>query len=107
MLPTIGLRVLNRASGHLLAYSADTEPGEGIRYLARGVNLLVHEASGESLGHSSAAQAGNIAREAGVERLVLVHYSVEETPREILEEEARKTFGGHVYAARDFDRFTW
>ncbi|PKO21353.1 MAG: MBL fold metallo-hydrolase [Chloroflexi bacterium HGW-Chloroflexi-1] len=61
IVPTIGLRVINRISGAVLTYSADTEPCPNLRRLARGANLLIHEASGARKGHSSAAQAGLIA----------------------------------------------
>jgi len=105
--PTMGVRVLNRRSGKTLAYSSDTEPCQGVLSLARGANLLLHEAAGETMGHSSAAQAGAAARDAGVARLVLVHYDARETPPDLLEQEARGVYNGFVRAGRDFDRFTW
>jgi ribonuclease Z len=105
--PTIGVRVLNHRSRNVLAYSSDTEPCQGVLSLARGASLLLHEAAGATMGHSSAAQAGTVAREAGVDRLVLVHYDARETPPELLEQEARGVYSGFVRAARDFDRFTW
>jgi ribonuclease Z len=71
--PCIGLRVVHRASEAVCAYSCDTRPSEKIAALARGAQLLVHEATGEGFGHSSAAQAAEIARQAQAERLVLVH----------------------------------
>jgi ribonuclease Z len=107
VIPTIGLRVLNRVSGAVLAYSSDTEPCPGVRSLAQGADLLIHEASGARAGHSSAAQAATIAREVGVDRLVLVHYDAQVTPPEVLEEEARHAFAGPVTVARDLDRFSW
>jgi ribonuclease Z len=107
MLPAIGLRVLDKGSGRALAYSGDTQPGPGIRTLANGAHMLIHEATGEDLGHSSAGQAGAIAQEAGVERLVLVHYDGAVNPPDALEQEARSQFAGDVRAGRDFDRMTW
>lgn len=71
--PTLGLRVTFKQSGHALAYSCDTEPCANVVELARGTRLLVHEASGEGKGHSSARQAAEVAEEAGVPLLVLVH----------------------------------
>jgi ribonuclease Z len=64
--------------------------------------VLIHEATGESIGHSSAAQAGATARDAGVESLVLIHYPVGDTDVAKLVEEARGTFSGDVRLAEDF-----
>ena len=107
MLPTIGLRILSHASGKVLAYSADTEPTAGVNALAEGADILVHEASGAGLGHSSAAQAGKAAHAGGVARLVLVHYGSEQLSAEELLAQARSAFDGAVWVARDLDRFTW
>ena len=107
IIPTIGLRVLNRRSGAALAYSSDTEPCAAVSLLARQASLLIHEASGARMGHSSAEQAGRIAQEAGAERLVLTHYDSAETPPAILQREARMTFAGPIHVAQDLDRFTW
>lgn len=71
--PTIGLRIESRASGRVLAYSCDTEPTETVARLARDADILVHEATGAMDGHSSAAQAAEIAAEANAYRLLLVH----------------------------------
>src|SRR5690606_40013620 len=62
----------------------------------------LHEAAGEGLGHSSAAQAGEIATEAGAQKLVLVHYNVWEADPSKLVPEARKTFNGPVELAVDY-----
>jgi ribonuclease Z len=70
--PTIGVRV-EAAGGGTLAYSCDTEPTPAIVELSRGVDLLVHEASGTFKGHTSNEGAAAVAREAGARRLVLVH----------------------------------
>jgi ribonuclease Z len=74
VIPTIGLRIELRQARKVIAYSADTEPcGELIR-LANGADILIHEASGEGIGHSSALQAAEIARQAEVGALYLIHY---------------------------------
>lgn len=64
-----------------VAISGDTEPCDSMIELARGVDLLVHEASflEETLvfrkmrGHSGPRGAGRVAREAGAKKLVLTH----------------------------------
>jgi len=71
--PTVGLRVAFKPTGRAFAYSCDTEPCANVVALARGVHLLVHEATGEGRGHTSAVQAAHVAREARAARLVLVH----------------------------------
>lgn len=71
--PCIGLRAEHKTSGAIVAYSCDTEPTPSVARLARGADVLVHEATGDWAGHSTAAQAAGIARDAEAKRLVLVH----------------------------------
>lgn len=71
--PVIALRVAAKRGGGSVAYSCDTAPSEAVRRLAEGAAILVHEATGDYEGHSSAADAAHIAAEAGVGRLLLVH----------------------------------
>ncbi|MDX1532472.1 MAG: MBL fold metallo-hydrolase, partial [Rhodothermales bacterium] len=72
--PAIGLRVEERATGRSVAYSCDTAPTPPITDLARRSDVLVHEATGPMPGnHSSVEEAGQVAAEAGVARLLLVH----------------------------------
>jgi ribonuclease Z len=71
--PTIGLRVEARGTAGAVAYSSDTERSGAIARLARGAQLLVHEATGEFRGHSRPEDAAHVAAEAGAARLVLVH----------------------------------
>jgi ribonuclease Z len=69
--------------GRVLAICGDTLPCDAAVELARGADLLVHEATfGEARqamaaerGHSTAAQAAEVARRAGVARLVITHFS--------------------------------
>jgi ribonuclease Z len=105
LVPTLGLRVEVKGSNQVLAYSADTEPCEQFIRLAAGADLLVHEATGATMGHSSAAQAGRVAREAGARRLLLIHYDPASASPEALAAEAATTFGGPVAVAQDFDTF--
>jgi ribonuclease Z len=70
--PVIALRVEAREGG-TVTYSADTEPSDAVIELARGADILVHEATGGSGGHTSIAGAARIAAEAGAGRLILVH----------------------------------
>ncbi len=102
MIPTIGLRIETLNSGKALAYSCDTEPCAEVVGLAAGVDYLIHEASGGFTGHSSAAQAGEIARQAQAGALYLVHYPTGDADSSGLLEEARQVFAGEVVLAEDF-----
>jgi ribonuclease Z len=69
--------------GQSVAYTLDTVPCAGSIQLARGVDLLVHEATYEHAraalarerGHSSGLEAAQVAREASARRLLLTHFS--------------------------------
>jgi ribonuclease Z len=102
MIPAIGLRIESPQSGRSIAYSCDTEPCEAVVRLAAGAHILIHEATGEGLGHSSAAQAGEIAQRAGVEILYLIHYPTGRFDPTPLIREARQGFSGQVLLAQDF-----
>jgi ribonuclease Z len=102
-IPTIGLRIENKKTGKVLAYSCDTEPIPAIVELAQGADLLIHEAAGKGFGHSSARQAGVMATAAGAKSLYLIHYQVWNTDPTPLVAEARETFEGPVILSQDFD----
>jgi ribonuclease Z len=101
VIPTIGLRIEVEGKP-ALAYSCDTEPCPAVVELALGAPVLIHEATGEGVGHSSAEQAGSIAAEAGVQKLYLVHYTVNSgADEDSLRLEAASTFDGEVVVAHD------
>ncbi len=102
LIPTIGLRVDFKDSGQALAYSSDTEPCEQVVHLAAGVDVLIHEAAGASLGHSSAAQAGEIAARAEAAALYLIHYPTGRFAGDDLVSEAKSQFQGRIALAKDF-----
>lgn len=104
-IPTIGLRIEVKTSGNVIAYSCDTEPIPNIVTLARDADMLLHEAAGEGFGHSSAAQAGEVATAARARQLVLIHYNVWNVDPRPLIAEARQTYAGPVELAEDFGEY--
>lgn len=102
LIPTIGLRFDFKASQKALVYSSDTEPCVEVVRLAQGADILIHEATGSSMGHSSAEQAGEIAAKAGVNHLYLIHYPTGDYATDDLTTEAKRQFQGQVDLATDF-----
>ena len=111
-IPNAALRVTFAAKDErgTVVYSSDTKPCDAVVRLAQGVEVLVHEATfggqiveAERFGHSTAAEAGRVAREAKVGRLILTHLDPwgPHSP-EALRAEAVLAFGGPVEVAREF-----
>ena len=95
--------------GRKIVVTGDTRPCEETRIAAHGAELLVHDATfsaaererAELTGHSTVVEAAEIAAEAEVAMLALVHVSSRHFIPDVLEE-ARAVFSGTV-APRDFD----
>jgi ribonuclease Z len=95
--------------GRKVAVSGDTAPCETLAIAAHGADLLVHEATfgdeererARLTGHSTAAQAAQIAADANVKMLALTHISARYGGSE-LREEARAVFAA-TELPRDFD----
>ncbi|MFC0861308.1 ribonuclease Z [Sphaerimonospora cavernae] len=100
--------------GQSAAFVMDTRLCDGVFSLADRVDLLVIESTflsaeaelAAAYGHLTAAQAGRVAAECGVRRLVLTHfserYSFDDEPRFVAE--VRETYAGDVIVARDLMR---
>jgi ribonuclease Z len=93
--------------GRRIVYCTDTRPCRAAVELARGADVLVHEATyGDDMkdeagerGHSTAAGAAGIAAEAGVRRLLLTHISPRYGDAAPLLAEARAVFAETELAA--------
>jgi ribonuclease Z len=105
--PVSGVRV--EAEGKAVAFTGDTAPCPNVTPLARGADLLFHEAAycvtldphltDGLFGHSTARSAGRGAAAAGARRLALVHMSAHYAGRhEALVAEAAREFSGEVTA---------
>jgi ribonuclease Z len=114
--PNIALRVefdLPAERGTVV-YSSDTSPCPSLVALARGADLLVHEATflhheaarAKADGHTTGFQAGEVAAQAGVGRLILCHFAA--PLHEQLDEvrrEARQTYAGPIEIPEEFREY--
>ncbi|MBV9413512.1 MAG: hypothetical protein JO363_00890, partial [Solirubrobacterales bacterium] len=96
-------------AGRKVVISGDTSPSETLQVASDAADLLVHEATfaeeererAAETGHSTAAQAAALARDARVTMLALTHFSTR-YPTGLLRDEARAIFPRTVLP-RDFD----
>ncbi len=109
-IPTWGFRITARGidedTARLFVYSADSAPCEQLDRLIAGANLLLCEATLRSLeedatppeprGHLLPAEAGEIARRAGVERLLLTHLPAGPSGAPEAREQAARAFEHEV-----------
>ncbi|MBI4590524.1 MAG: MBL fold metallo-hydrolase [Candidatus Rokubacteria bacterium] len=108
-MPNLALRFEIPARRTAVVYSSDTEPCDEVARLARGADTLIHEATfpdrdrGRFGGHSTAAEAGQIAAKAEVRRLILCHVEADyHGELDALVAEARAHFQGPVEIAQEF-----
>ena len=95
--------------GRRIVISGDTAPCQTVEVYAHAADVLVHEATfldqelgrARETGHSTAAQAATIARDAEVNLLALTHFFTR-YPVGVLRDEARAIFARTVLP-RDFD----
>ncbi len=91
-------------------YTGDTAPSKAIAKLATSCKLLIHDSAfpeelaekAKKSNHSTSVDAARIAKEAGVDILVLFHWSnVNEGKEQQLVNQAKKVFTKQVILARD------
>ncbi len=95
--------------GRKIVYTGDSMPTEELVAIARGADVLIHDATSDAAleekanryGHSSSRQAAQVAKEAGVGMLVLTHLSPRyEDPASVFND-AKAVFD-RVMLAEDF-----
>lgn len=105
--PSLGLRVAFDAPGErgAVVYSGDTSPCPSLIALARGADILIHEATfphadagrAAATGHTTGLQAGEVAGQSGAKRLFLCHFGADLHGRlDELRQEAKRAFPGPV-----------
>ncbi len=113
--PNIGLRVEfdTRAESGAVVYSCDTSPCPSLLALARGADVLIHEATflhseaarARTDGHTTGYQAGEVARQAAVKRLLLCHLGSAAGLAEELRQEAGQAFTGPIELPEEFKEY--
>jgi ribonuclease Z len=92
--------------GRKVVYAGDTRPCESVVELARGADVLIHDCTladelaerAAETGHSTPAEAAEIAKQANVKQLVLIHVSPRYEDDSILLKQAKQIFQNVVVA---------
>ncbi len=95
--------------GRKIVYTGDSMPHDFLRKMARGADVLIHDATSDAAleekanryGHSSSRQAAQVAREADVGLLVLTHVSPRYEDTATIFNDAKAVFD-RVILAEDF-----
>jgi ribonuclease BN (tRNA processing enzyme) len=104
------------SNGSVLVFSGDVAPCDALVDAARDADVLLCESAlmdpsedspdRAQRGHTSAAEAGEMARQAGVRRLILTHYRSGPEADAHHHSMASRAFGGRVDLAREGDTYT-
>ncbi len=92
--------------GRKIVYTGDTRPSEHVIELAKGADVLIHDCTlanelaemAEENSHSNPSRAAEVAKRAGVKKLVLTHISPRYNDDTVLQEQAKKVFPETVVA---------
>jgi ribonuclease Z len=96
--------------GRTMVYTGDTLPVDSVVEASEGADLLIHDATfaqdrgdrAQATAHSTAGEAADVARRAGVRTLALTHISTRYAGQaDKLGAEAREVFDGEVVVAED------
>ena len=97
-----------RRPGRKIGYSGDSRPAGRLERFFAGCDYLIFDSTfgsdqggrARKTGHSTAAEAATLAKDAGVKNLILTHFSARYQSEAVLEEEAGRIHGS-VVAAHD------
>lgn len=97
------------ADGAVLAYTADSRPGDTINAAVAGADFLLCEATlpeqyAGKAPHMTATEAGELAKKAGVSGLAMIHIWPT-NDRASQQEAATKAFGRPAYVASEMDTY--
>ncbi|MEW9667787.1 MBL fold metallo-hydrolase [Ammoniphilus sp. 3BR4] len=98
--------------GRSLVYTADTSWSDELVSFSKGAEILICEASlyneqkGKVAGHMTAGEAGQLAMQAGVKRLILTHLP-HYGDHPLLVQEAQEVFSGQVHLAAFLSSWEW
>ncbi|MBN2330450.1 MAG: ribonuclease Z [Candidatus Aenigmarchaeota archaeon] len=91
--------------GSKIVYSGDTRKCDNMLKIAKKADILIHDTTFadevEDMMHTGAKEAARIAKNAGVKKLILTHFSRRYTDLSEIEQEAKKIFSNSVIA-KDF-----
>ncbi len=96
---SLALRFETRQRNGVFVYSSDTKPCFEVEQLARYATLLFHESAGGGHGHSRPHDAGALATRSQVERLVLIHYPLNQAAETL--SAAQDAFAGPLELAEE------
>jgi ribonuclease Z len=106
--PTSAVRITSRENGRVAAFSADSSPCPELVALARGADLLFHECGVDTPHpfHSTPEQVGELAAEAAVGQVILVHchQDLAKEPQ-VTMGRVGKLYGGEVRFASDLEEY--
>jgi len=113
-IPTVGCRI--KLYDKILAYSGDTIYSDSLVKLAERADVLIHEAIASSSNpfleqvakrglHGTATEAGRVAEDAKVKKLILIHKDPLVNEKDLISD-ARKFFKGEILVAKEFERIS-
>lgn len=114
--PCYGFRI--EAEGKIVTFSGDTAPCEGIRRISKGADLLIHECTFTeafiehrrksavgTFSHTSPAELGKLAVEAGVKQLLATHIGHVDSLSPVLKRAAGKHLPVDLMGPHQIDAF--
>jgi len=111
----LAYRIDRQTERKSVTFSGDTRPNQKIRELAANTDLLVHESTyleshqqlASDYGHSTAIEAAEVARDASVKKLALIHMELSDGISEnLFRQQAQSVYKHEIYLPADFDCIT-